>query len=67
MITEGTPPTLWPLCMEDEIRIKLAFENLEKENRKLKDIVVRLSETVLRNVVDANTLSKSPSAAEYLR
>jgi len=35
----GSSPTLWPL-LDDEIRAKLAFECLEEENRRLKDIVV---------------------------
>jgi hypothetical protein len=50
MIKEGSSPTLWPLH-DDEIRAKLAFECLEEENRRLKDIVVCLSATILRNLV----------------
>jgi hypothetical protein len=51
MIKEGSSPTLWPLN-DDEIRAKLAIECLEEENRRLKDIVVCLSATILRNLVD---------------
>jgi len=54
MIKEGSSPTLWPLN-DDEIRAKLAIECLEEENRRLKDIVVRLSATILRNIVEAKT------------
>jgi hypothetical protein len=54
MITEESSPTLWPLY-DDEIQAKLAFECLEKENRRLKNIVVCLSETILRNLVEAKT------------
>jgi hypothetical protein len=51
MIKEKSSPTLWPLHDED-IRAKLAFECLEEENRRLKDIVVCLSATILRNIVE---------------
>jgi hypothetical protein len=51
MIKEGSSPTLWPLH-DDEIRAKVAFECLEEENRRLRDIVVCLSATVLRNLVE---------------
>jgi hypothetical protein len=54
MIKEASSPTLWPLH-NDEIRAKLAFECLEEENRRLKDIVVCLSETILRNIVKLKT------------
>jgi len=54
MIKEGNSPTLWPLH-DDEIRAKLAFECLEEENRRLKDVVVCLSATILRNIVEAKT------------
>ena len=54
MITEGSSPTLWA-SYDDETRAKLAFESLEKENRRLKNIVVCLSETILRNLVEAKT------------
>jgi hypothetical protein len=50
MIQKGGSPTLWPLH-DDEIRAKLAFECLEEENRRLKDIVLCLSATILRNLV----------------
>jgi hypothetical protein len=54
MVKEGSSPTLWPLH-DDEIRAKLAFECLEEENRRLKDIVVCLSATILRNIVELKT------------
>jgi hypothetical protein len=54
MITQESPPTLWPLY-DDRTQAKLAFECLEQENRRLKDIVVCLSETILRNLVGAKT------------
>ena len=54
MIKEKSSPTLWPLHDED-IRAKLAFECLEEENRRLKDIVVCLSATILRNIVETKT------------
>jgi hypothetical protein len=54
MIKEGSSPTLWPLH-HDEIRAKLAFECLEEQNRRLKGIVVCLSETILRNLAEPKT------------
>lgn len=53
MSTERSQPTFWPLNLKEEMRMKLALESLEKENKGLKELVVRLSETVLRNVVEA--------------
>jgi hypothetical protein len=50
MIQRGSSPTLWPLH-DDEIRATLAFECLEEENRRLKDIVACLLATILRNPV----------------
>jgi hypothetical protein len=55
MIGERCQPTLWPLSLQEERQMKLHLETLEKENQGLKDLVVRLSECVLRNVVDAKT------------
>jgi hypothetical protein len=52
MIPQASPPpTLWHSTSDDEVRMKLALECLEEENRKLRDIVVNLSETILRNIV----------------
>ena len=48
---EQIPPALQPRS-EDDIRTKLTLEALEKENRGLKELVIRLSETVLRRVVE---------------
>jgi hypothetical protein len=65
MIKVGSSPTLWPLH-DDEVRAKLAFQCLEEENRRLKEIVVCLSETILRNLVEPKTLQVStmPSTSE---
>lgn len=54
MIEGASSPTLWPLH-EEEIRGKLALEFLEEENRRLKEIVVCLSATILRNIVEVKT------------
>jgi|ERR1700737_2760836 len=35
---------------KDKMRMKLAIESLERENKRLKELVVRLSETVLRDI-----------------
>ncbi len=55
MITEGSPPTLWPSSRDNEIGMKLALACLKEENRRLKEIVVSLSETILRNIAQAHT------------
>jgi len=47
---EQTSPTTLIPRGQDEVRTKLALEALEKENRGLKELVVRLSETVIRHV-----------------
>ncbi len=54
MVKHESSPTLWPVH-DDEIREKRALESLEEENRRLKDIVVCLSATILRNLVEAKT------------
>jgi hypothetical protein len=54
MIEKGISPTLWPLH-DDEIEAKLAFECLEEENRRLKDIVMCLSATIRRTLVAPKT------------
>ncbi len=36
--------------LDRDIQLKRALDVLEKENRRLRDLVVRLSETVIRNV-----------------
>ena len=54
MIKVENSPTLWPMH-EDEIRARLALECLEEENRRLRDIVVCLSATILRNIVETKT------------
>lgn len=47
MIAERKPPTFWPQNLDDEMRMRLALRSLEKENTALKELVVRLSETIL--------------------
>ena len=46
------------------MRMKLALESLEKENKRLKEMVVRLSEIVLRNVVEAKPVNLSKNTAD---
>ena len=58
-------PTLWPQSLRDEMRMKLALESLEQENRGLKELVVRLSETVLRNIVDGKPVNLSKNTAGH--
>jgi hypothetical protein len=66
MITDHhSQPTLWPQSLEDEMRMKLALESLEKENKGLKELVVRLSETILRNVVEAKPVNLSKNAVDH--
>lgn len=48
IISARGPPTLWPLCSRDEMRMMLAIQACEEENRYLKTLVVTLSEIVLR-------------------
>jgi hypothetical protein len=54
-------PTLWPQSLKDEARIRLALESAQSENRRLKDLVVRLSEMILRNILD-NEARPPPNA-----
>jgi len=65
MITGRSQPTLWPQGLHDETRMKLAIESLQKENRGLRELVVRLSETVLRNIVEAKPVNLSKNAADH--
>lgn len=48
---ERHPPSLWPPERGDLTRMELAVEACEQENRMLKNIVVRLSEIILNNVI----------------
>ncbi len=64
MITERRQPTLWPQSPDDEMGMKLTLETLQKENRDLKELVVRLSETVLRNVVEARPVKLSKNSTD---
>jgi hypothetical protein len=48
MITERHQPTLWPQIPDHERGMKLTLESLQKENKGLKELVVRLSEIVLK-------------------
>ena len=50
MIAERKPPTFWPLSPDDEMQMTVAVRSLEEENIELKELVVRLSETILRYV-----------------
>jgi hypothetical protein len=65
MIIERSQPTLWPQSLDDEMRMKLALETLEKENKGLRELVVRLSETVLRNIVEAKPVHLSKKSADH--
>ena len=56
MSTERRQPTLLPQSLEDEMRMKRALHFLEKENKGLKELVVRLSETILRHVCRSEAL-----------
>ena len=64
MITERSQPTLWPESLNDETAMKLALESLKKENKRLKEMVVRLSEIVLRNIVEAKPVNLSKNTAD---
>ena len=64
MTTKRSQPTLWPQSLNDEMRMKLALESLEKENKRLKEMVVQLSEIVLRNVVEAKPVNLSKNTAD---
>ena len=50
MIAERKPPTFWPQNQDDDMRMIGALRSLEKENIELKELVVRLSGTILRYV-----------------
>jgi hypothetical protein len=63
MITEPSNPTLWPQGLNDEVRMKL--EALEKENSVLKELVVRLSETVLRNLPQGRPINLSKNSGDH--
>jgi hypothetical protein len=47
------PPKRIPETDEEE-RIARAMEELERDNRSLKDLVIRLSATIVRLVTDRN-------------
>jgi hypothetical protein len=49
MIPERKPPTFWPLSPDDEMQMTVAVRSLEEENIELKELVVRLSEPILRD------------------
>jgi hypothetical protein len=50
--TERHSPTLWPACPNEKAPIEFAIEARAEENRLLKNLVVRLSEIILRDVTD---------------
>jgi hypothetical protein len=66
MITERSPPTLWSMSLDDEVRMKLALEGLENENRRLKDLVISLSETILRNIGNAPSNCQKASPERHV-
>lgn len=49
-ISKRNPPTLWPLPPEDRTPMEIAIEAGEQENSALKNLVVSLSEIILKNV-----------------
>lgn len=49
-ISKQNSPTLWPLLAEDRTPMEIAIEAGEQENRALKNLVVSLSEIILKNV-----------------
>jgi hypothetical protein len=59
-ISDQHKPTLWPGSLKDEARMRLALESAQSENRRLKDLVVRLSEMILRNIL--NEVRPPPTA-----
>jgi hypothetical protein len=59
MITERHQPTLWPQSPDHKRGMKLTLETLQKENKGLKELVVRLSEIFLRNIVEAKPVRLS--------
>jgi hypothetical protein len=65
VITERSQPTLWLQSQKDERRMKLALESLEKENKGRKELVVRLSETALGNVVEAKPVNLSKNTVSH--
>jgi hypothetical protein len=44
--------------------MKLTLETLQKENKGLKELVVRLSEIVLRNIVEAKPVRLSKNSTD---
>ena len=53
-VPEQSPPTLWPLELNDETGIRRALESCQKENKSLKALVIHLSEMVIRHITDKN-------------
>jgi hypothetical protein len=49
-ISKQNSPTLWPLPPDDRTPMEIAIEAGEQENRALKNLVVSLSEIILKNV-----------------
>lgn len=53
-MSEAVPTQNWPLHFDDSDRdtqLKQVLDSLQNENNELKTLVVRLSETIIRNVV----------------
>ena len=50
---EAVPQQQWPHRFDEsdrDIQLKEALDSLQNENSQLKNLVVRLSETIIRNV-----------------
>jgi hypothetical protein len=51
--------------IDQDRQLKRVLDTLENENSRLKTLVVRLSETIIRNAVGKN-YEASPAAARFL-
>ena len=47
--TERSSPTLWPIGPSENTSVESAIEARQEENRLLKNLVVRLSEIILKD------------------
>jgi hypothetical protein len=56
-IPERNSPTLWPLSSDERTSIESAIRAWEEKNRVLKNLVVRLSEIILNDVVGKSSPS----------
>jgi hypothetical protein len=53
-VPERSPPTLWPVPLNDATPMEIAIEACEEERRILKNLAVDLLEIILRNLVGKN-------------